>query len=686
MLKLSCRSRLLALLLGWVVTAAWGDDTQIDEIVVTAVREPIAALRLPFSVYVIDQQQIHQRQFRTLPQALRDVPGIMVQETAFGQGSPHLRGFTGFRTLMLIDGVRLNNAVFRDGPNQYWATVDLFGIDRLEVVQGPASTLYGSDAIGGTVNALTIDPFDADSRVLARVASAEQSASGRVQAAWQPGAQTALVAAVTGRTSDDLDGGHHVGKQGGVGFDEHGMDLKVSHRLGAGWTLDGLLQQVRQNNVPRTHSTREAVSWHGTTVGSDLRRELDQERNFGYLRLSSPGLPGVVQSVSLTAAGSRVKELTDRIRSSGTREKHDFEVDTLGLLAALQSETPFGLLTYGVDYYLDSVDSSSTTNPVQGPVGDDARYQNLDVYLQNRFSWLERGELLLGVRHTEVDTRVRRVLDPLSSESFRIEEDWSATVASGGISWALSPDRMSVFANIAQGYRAPNLSDLTRFDSARTNEIEVPVPGLEEERFLSLETGLKINTERVDLQFAYFHTDIDDLITRVPTGEVLDGEFVVSKANVGDGVVKGMELSWQVALDAGTSLFGHATWMDGCLETYPTSNPVPASEPIDRLMPPSGAIGLRWSPDPGRLWLEGQLVAAEGQRDLSTRDAQDTSRIPPGGTPGYAVVHLRGGFRFSSQLAITLGIENLTDRDYRIHGSGTNMPGRNLIMTLAMEL
>ncbi len=85
----------------------------------------------------------------------REVPGVIVQKTGHGQGSPFLRGFTGFRTLLLIDGIRLNNSVFRDGPNQYWNTVDPFTIGQLEIIKGPSSVLFGSDAIGGTVNVVT---------------------------------------------------------------------------------------------------------------------------------------------------------------------------------------------------------------------------------------------------------------------------------------------------------------------------------------------------------------------------------------------------------------------------------------------------------------------------------------------------------------------------------------------------
>lgn len=112
---------------------------------------------------------------------LRDVTGIMIQETAFGQGSPYIRGFTEFRNVFLVDGIRLNNSVFREGPNQYWNTVDPFSLERLGVVKGPGSVLYGSDAVGGTVNAISKSPaLDQTGRSYSssttyRAASAENS-------------------------------------------------------------------------------------------------------------------------------------------------------------------------------------------------------------------------------------------------------------------------------------------------------------------------------------------------------------------------------------------------------------------------------------------------------------------------------------------------------------------------------
>jgi len=159
-----------------------GDKPQpLPDIVVTPMRTDTELAETPYTAYVIGQDTIAEQSPRTTPDALDGLPSVMVQKTGYGQGSPFLRGFTGFRTLMMVDGIRLNNSVFRDGPNQYWNTVDPYSIDRYEVVMGPASVLYGSDAIGGAVNALTLAPPDWDGqsewsrRIEYRGATADES-------------------------------------------------------------------------------------------------------------------------------------------------------------------------------------------------------------------------------------------------------------------------------------------------------------------------------------------------------------------------------------------------------------------------------------------------------------------------------------------------------------------------------
>ncbi|MBV1885753.1 MAG: Plug domain-containing protein, partial [Parvibaculaceae bacterium] len=125
--------------------------TKLDPIVVSAMRRDVRTKDAPHSVYVQEADQLSHKQARNLPEALAQTPGVMVQKTANGHGSPFIRGFTGYRTLTLLDGIRYNNSVYRDGPNEYFSLIDLNSVESLTLLSGPSSVLYGSDSIGGTV-------------------------------------------------------------------------------------------------------------------------------------------------------------------------------------------------------------------------------------------------------------------------------------------------------------------------------------------------------------------------------------------------------------------------------------------------------------------------------------------------------------------------------------------------------
>ncbi len=661
---------------------------RMDEIVVTATRSPRKLFDAPYLVDVVGAQQLRQRSYRSTPEALLDVPGVMVQKTSHGQGSPFIRGFTGFRNVFLIDGIRLNNSVFRDGPNQYWNTVDPLSLDRLEVVKGPASTLYGSDAIGGAVAAYTISPyasgegFQAAGSLFYRFSSAERSHVGRVEGSVGQGDVFGAVVGLSLKHFGDLQAGDPTRRQPNTGYNEIDVDFKTRIRLTELATLIVAHQTVQQNNVPRTHRTRFAKSFHGTTIGSDRRRDLDQERNLTYAQLVAQDMDGPVQSMRLNLSWQRQRETRDRIRSSGSRDFQGFEVDTIGLWGRFTSQTPVGELTYGAEWYHDNVNSFSSRNPIQGPVGDDATYDLVGLYLQDAVALGERTEAILGGRFDYARADAASVQDPATGKRIGVSDDWTSLVGNLRVRHSFVPDRLQVFAGLSQGFRAPNLSDLTRLDSARTNEIETPAPGLDPERFLQYEVGVKTQGSWWSAQASYFYTDIDDLIVRTPTGRQIDGENEVTKRNSGDGFVQGVELGGRLQLHPQWTLFGQLAWVEGEVDTFPTSQANKRREPLDRLAPLMGEIGLRYDEPDGTFWVEGLVRLADKADRLSTRDKADTSRIPPGGTPGYAVVSVRGGVRLAQNVDLTLALENIGDVDYRIHGSGQNEPGRNFVVSV----
>ena len=202
--------------------------------------------------------------------------------------------------------------------------------------------------------------------------------------------------------------------------------------------------------------------------------------------------------------------------------------------------------------------------------------------------------------------------------------------------------------------------------------------GLDPEKFISYEVGLKASYKDFGFQASYYATDIRDMIVRAPTGNVIAGDNEVTKKNAGNGCIHGVEVGARYRFHPQWTVFGNFSWMYGEVDTYPTSDPVTRSEPIDRLMPPTGRFGIRWEHPNRRLWVETACTIAGDADKLSTRDKADTQRIPPGGTPGYTVFDLRAGWRAFDALDVWCALENLTNRDYRIHGSGVNEPGINL--------
>jgi len=146
--------RVIAILGIWASVGA-AETLVIAETVVTAGRIEEESAEVSYTTVSLSSGDFLEGGARTFPEILGNVPGIMVQKTTHGHGSPFIRGFTGRQNLLLVDGIRVNNSTFRAGPLQYWNTVDPYAVEQFEVVKGQGSVQFGSDAFGGTVNTIT---------------------------------------------------------------------------------------------------------------------------------------------------------------------------------------------------------------------------------------------------------------------------------------------------------------------------------------------------------------------------------------------------------------------------------------------------------------------------------------------------------------------------------------------------
>ena len=673
------------------------------EIVVSATLRKADRFDVPGSTSVVGADEIGLvRARRTLTDALLDLPSTMVQKTAYGQASPFVRGFTGYQTVMLVDGVRLNNSVFRSGPNQYWATVDPFTVERLEVVRGASSVLHGSDAVGGAVNAVarrrrTFEPGGhATARIHTRWASAEHSRTVRTEVRANQG-DVGVLAGATYRSYGDLDAGGSTRRQPETGYRDTDGDLRLDWLQGDDTVWTFAVQHVDQDDVPRTHKTVHAVPFRGSDVGGELRRELSQTRDLAYLRMDTEGLDSpLADRLVATVSWHRQREKRVRDRDTVRTDVQGIDVRTLGLRAQLERDTPAGDWTYGFEVWHDDVESFRNDYRngvldlarVQGAVADDATYDTLAAFVQNEFD-AGPARVTAGARLTHARADAGRVDNPevggadpaTPGNVIDVDGSWTNLVGSLRATHPLGEDWL-LFGGVSQAFRAPNLSDLTRLDA--TSGFENPSPGLDPEEFVSFEIGARTRQDGWSFQAAFWHTHIDDLIVASPTGRVVGGTPEVRKDNVGDGWVHGVELEGTVELGEGWTLSGAATWMDGEVDQLdPASNKV--RRPASRLMPLTGTATLAWRTPSGawQAWASGR--AATRQDELSLKDETDTSRIPEGGTPRYAVLNVGASARLSEFARLSAVLENVFGANYRIHGSGVNEPGRNLVLALDLE-
>ena len=667
----------------------------LEPYIVTASRTAESTLDTPYIVERIDDATMTERAVRSVPEALEQTPGVVVQKTSNGQGSPIIRGFTGYHNLFLIDGVRLNNAAFRSGPNQYWNTVDSQGLGAIELVKSQGSVLYGADAVGGTLQAITRRPVYADSGFLAsgrsysRYASAENSFIQRLEASVSDTEKYGLIIGGTYKDFGDIRAAG-LGRLPKTGYQEWDFDAKLEIFLNQDTRLTLFHQQVDVDNAWRTHKTVFGKTWRGTTVGDERARILDQNRMLSYIQLEGEASNAFFDHYIVSLSRQKQDEDRYRERADGRIDSQGFDITSYGAWAQFDRELEITHITYGASYYQDQSDSyrndynadgSFKGRSIQGPIGDDGTYHLLGAFVNTATPIGERLTADLGARYTYAKANIGRVESPTTGKQISINDQWSNVVGSGRLSWQLDQqNRWRLFGGVSQAFRAPNFSDLSRLDSNRSNEIETPVPNLDPERFLTYEIGIKTQSGRLSGSLSYFYTDVRDLILRTPTGRMFDGLNEVTKQNVGDGYVQGVEISGNFQVTDMISIFGGFAYQDSKVSTFPTSQPIIRDEPLDRMMPTNGYGGVRLDLADGQCWVEA-LVTAVGRGDrLSTRDIRDTQRIPPGGTPGYWLATIRSGWQARDNILLTAAVENLADQDYRAHGSGQNEPGINFVL------
>ncbi|MEQ1437986.1 TonB-dependent receptor [Fontimonas sp. SYSU GA230001] len=674
------------LVLGGVARAA-DEAVQLEPQQVTASRSDAAEDEVAQALTVVTRAQIEREAPQTWTDLLRGQAGAFTQASGPGQGIVIVRGLKGSEVLHLVDGMRLNNAFFRNSPSQYIALVDPYNIERVELQRGPGATLYGSDAMGGVVQILTpeyrFDGEDWDTAGALRLqyGSADLARIARVEAA----AGNRDVALSGGFTfmdygERDLGGG---GREALTDYLARGYDAKLRWTPGARHELMLGGQYFEYPKLARYFDVAGGPGGPGGDVQSYFQ---PNDRQFVHARYRYLEPLGMLHGIEIHLAQQQVED--DRLR-----QPNDSRIDTEQNRSTLdgftlQAWTPLGdtlRLRYGFDLYRDTVDSTrqrttiatGATTDTTSTFPDGAQQDSLGVYVHGEWRALPRWRVDAGLRYSRVATDL-----PATAVSEPAE------FADDDLTWQLGTlldlsERLAWTATAARGFRAPNIFDLgTLGPRPNSNQVNVPNPDLRPETVTSFDTGLRWRAGGLRAEITAFFADHDDRIEpREPTGNTIpngelgctqaDGCVEVQSRNIAEARYWGIEsaLRWRAGV---TDAYAVLNWTCGqeLRDGAPTT-------PANRIPPLNGQVGAIFAV-PHALTIEPYLQFAGRQERLDDDDRDDV-RIDPRGTGGWATLNLRLAWVARDGLRLQLDGRNLLDKDYREHGSGIDAAGAGLV-------
>lgn len=766
-----------------------------------------AAAESPALALIREEDGLRARPLLTIGNALEGEPGVLVQQTSTSQVSPFLRGLTGYQVLNLIDGIRFNNSTFRSGPNQYLAFIEPTQARQVEAVLGPAGSLYGSDAMGGSIQVLTIDPRFADGPArewhgeFGLFAGSADRSGGANALISLGGARAAWLAGGTARRHNDL--------RPGGGFDSRhtfrrlfNLDSDLIRSLTGSRLRDTAFSQTGAHTklALRPSEKHSFTAWYqySEQTSTDGYKDLwgglgrmqskfePQRLHFAYARyerLQIAGLDRLAGTVSLNSM--RDGTVRQGMRVSDTLVTDENRVNTYGYTVQGAKQFLRGLLlTFGGDLYDEHIAASRWNNaaPARALYPDGSRYTTGGLYAQgSQELFNNRLRALAGVRLTRIGFRTRedtRFGVPASQQSFR------DVTMNGSLTFRLTR-AFEIHALGGRGFRAPNLNDLGalglndlgyEIPAAEApgavignNAAESAVPigrlvdGLRAESLWNGELGLAFRSRRIYARTHGFHADLIDPIVRrtllfplnaLPTA--LAGLPVTPNTPTAAQQSAGVTTVATSFDPRGVKAFvndGQARYYG--LESYVRYEPVRAwrletgyafiagrdlhpNRPMRRLPPQSGFAAVRWLGH-GRLpWLELRADAAGRQNRLSGGDRDDErigagrslndiaalfngsrvapyltqdrrfaptgetlaeiqARVLPGittagqriplylATSAWLSLSFRGGVPLSEQWSLQFALDNLADRNYRVHGSGIDAPGFNAWASLRWQ-
>jgi len=706
----------------------------LEEIVISASNFGQNKKDIPQKIVSLDAKNIEFTNPQTSADLLENTGQVYVQKSQLGGGSPIIRGFSTNRLLITVDGVRMNNAIFRGGNLQNVISIDPFSIRNTEVVLGSGSVIYGSDAIGGVMSFYSkkpklsyTDSLMFNTNAVVRYASVSNERTGHFD--FNLGYKKwGFVSSVSYTDFDDLKMGSHGPDDylrpefafTNTNGDEIIKNSDPQVQKYSGYNQLNLMQKAHfepyedlsfnlglfyttTSNIPRYD---RLVRYRNGTLRSAEWNYGPQQwfmSNLQVTKLSSRS--NMYDKIKATIAYQNFQESRrDRDFQSSIRSIREEAVDAYSFNLGLEKRvSPKLEFSYGGEYVYNRVksigfeenilDNTQIASVSRYPNG--SSWQSAALYSSIKFKPNLKFVFQSGLRYnyivSEADFTENNAFLNLPFDS--AENESEALTATAGVSWSPNPT-IQWKLNASSAFRAPNIDDVGKVFDSEPGSVVVPNDNLRPEYAYSGELGLKLNlNEKLVLDMSTYYTYLDNALVRrdyTLNGEteiMYDGELsnVQAIQNASKAWIYGFEVGLRMPITNQLDLTSQYSVIGG------TESEGTVEVPIRHVAPNFGNTHLVWTSNNLKLDFFAnynsslsfyQLAPSEIEKDYIY--ALDENGNPY--SPSWYTINFRSQYQINSSTILTASLENITDQRYKTYSSGIAAPGRNLILSLKYSL
>jgi hemoglobin/transferrin/lactoferrin receptor protein len=693
----------------------------LDEVVISVNKVEEQKRNLSHQVDIVLKKNIERQNFQNTADILSNSGYLSVQKSQQGGGSPVIRGFEANRLLLQVDGVRMNNLIFRAGHLQNIITVDENILNRIEVLYGPSSTVYGSDALGGAINLYTKDPVlkGPVGNVLSGTGSVKYNSVNRGVKAhldFNIGFKKwASFSSITCSEFGDVKmGSMENGKNSFFGSRPYyaqrinGIDTMMVNKDSlvqkfSGYKQIDILEKILfQQNSTIKHLVNIQYSTSTDIPRYDRLTDMSggklkyaewyygpQERLLASYNFYGRELMGN-QNIHVGVHYQDVEESRHQRRFGRDELQHRTEhVNVINFNTDVDARLGNGQLRYGIEAEYDKLKSTAEAEDIvtgenntldtRYPSGKNSMFHSdfYATYTHNISDELiANAGLRLGftslLSSTTDTTYYRLAFKEISQKNFTY---------SGNVGIVYFPiSNLKLFANMGSGYRVPNIDDLAKIFESAPGSVIVPNNNLKPEKSITTDLGFIVRVDDVfNIENTFYYTRIADAI--ITDGFTLDGNDsilydgtisrVLANQNLGDAFIMGLSAKMGITPVDGMEIYATLNLTHG--EVITDS----ANQPLDHIPPMYGIVGIKF--EYKNLYADINVLY-NGKKDIKDYylNGEDNEQYAPeDGMPAWYTVNLNLSYNFTKYLSIQAGIENLLDVQYRVFASGINSPGRN---------